>query len=87
MTTVYLLASGTAQGPCMGDLVREGRVSKHYTHDSSGEVDGWEWTNHTDKTIYVKYSGSNKEVYRLEPNRSTDHLVRVTDLESFLLEI
>jgi len=52
----YFLASSTSEGPCMGDLVREGKADKYYTHDSYGEVDGWEWTNYSGEDILVRFT-------------------------------
>ncbi len=53
----------------MGDLEELGWMTKTYTHDSQGEVDGWDREYHGPKPVKVQTMGA-KELQILKPGET-----------------
>jgi hypothetical protein len=71
MPTVHNASSSSSPIYTMGDLEMLGWMDKEYTHDSSGEVDGWTRFYTGPKPIKVHTQGA-KQLQVLNPNELLD---------------
>jgi len=67
------------------DLLNTDDDSIHFTHDSTGEADGWAYSENENIAYYVKGTGSNKKLYRWCDISKKEYLL-ATDIKEFKIE-